>query len=158
MISATDADARVTREVFLLCFYVLLKVGLRGLNCDWYTLGSDLPGKAGEVDQSDVPGTRGRAGGGPHVRPWLPSVRYLRHSVHHDTEAVSLGQWPAWQWVVSDSPPWLCTFSKCSVTRLATFIGAERSIGYSIWKEIAKETAKQSSSDTVCSSRFASAD
>lgn len=77
------------------------KVDLKFLNYGWCSPGADLPGKAGEMDQSDVPGAWGRAGGGPHVWPGLPSVRYLRHPVHHDTKAMSLGQWPTWQWVVS---------------------------------------------------------
>lgn len=77
------------------------KVDLKFLNFGWCAPGADLPGKAGEMDQSDVPGTWGRAGGGPHVWPGLPSVWYLRHPVHHDTKAMSLGQWPTWQWVVS---------------------------------------------------------
>lgn len=142
MIIETNADFHLLHTFLRL--YVLLKVGLRVLNCVCYTLGSDLPGKAGEVDQSDVPGTWGHASGGPHVWSGLPSVRYLWHTVHHDTEAVSLGQWPTWKWVVSDSKPWLCNFLKCSVTRLTVFNLPGCSISCSIWREITKHKRQRS--------------
>ncbi len=105
----------------------------------WFELfstpGSDLPGQAGEMVQSDVPGAWGCARRGPHVWPGLPFVWHLWHPVHHDAEAMSLGQWPTRQWVVStlhfqgDFQLWLCK----SVSEAASndFIVLENKAGQS---------------------------
>lgn len=106
--------------------YTSPKVDLKFLNYGCSAPGSDMPGKAGEIDQSDVWGAWGRAGGGPHVWPGLPSVRYLRHPVHYDTKAMSLGQRPTWQWVVNTFRLTFSTGLKCNITWMTVFKNKDR--------------------------------